>query len=142
MENVNEPEEGRDSVYEFRWDVEVPQEERRYGEKFRKQWRRILQAQKLLPLVSAGLSPCRARFQVCVTEEVAREQLAARQAEVMEELAHLRWSEGGAAAASSGCIAGAGEPAGRHPAGWQGVRVWMSFPRRDVETALAKKPRV
>jgi hypothetical protein len=125
-----------DSVYEFRWDVEVPESERRYGERFRKQWRRVLQAQRLTPLVSAGLAPCHARFQLCVAGDLAAEQVERRQAEVLEELAHLRWSEG----AASRCIEG--EPAGQHPAGWQGVRVWMTFPRRDVETALAKKPKV
>lgn len=129
-------------TYEFRWDIEVPVSERRYGQKFMKQWKRVLQAQKLTPLVSARLCPQRARFQLCVGGDAEQEQIRHHEAEVLEELAHLRRGAvpTGAGIADAGPIEG--EPAGTHPAGWQGVRVWMTFARRDVETALAKKPKV
>ncbi|MBC8104059.1 MAG: hypothetical protein H7Z41_15915 [Cytophagales bacterium] len=125
------------ATYEFRWDVEIPVGERRYGQKFMKQWKRVLQAQKMGPLVSAKLSPHGVRFQLCVTGEAESQQIVEREAEVAEELAHLRWTND---YPPEQCIAG--EPAGRHPAGWQGVRVWMTFSRQDVETALSKKPRI
>jgi hypothetical protein len=125
------------STYEFRWDVEVPTDERRFGQKFTKQWKRVLQAQKMASLVSAKLSPQGARFQLCVTNEAERQYITEREAEIAEELAHLRWANG---LPPEQCIAG--EPAGTHPAGWQGVRIWMTFARQDVEIALAKKPRI
>lgn len=121
--------------YEFRWDVEVPVGERRFGQKFMKQWKRVLQAQKMGPLVSAKLSPVSARFQLCVETEADTNAVRAREAEVAEELAHLRWS--GNAQEQI-----AGEPAGTHPAGWQGVRVWVAFSRRDVEAVLGKKAKI
>jgi len=130
-------------TYEFRWDVEVPLSERRYGQKFMKQWKRVLQVQKLTPLVSARLCPQRARFQLCVGGDAEQEQIQHHEAEVLEELAHLRRGAvptGAGIAADAGPIEG--EPAGTHPAGWQGVRVWMTFARRDVEAALAKKPKI
>jgi hypothetical protein len=129
-------------TYEFRWDIEVPIAERRYGQKFMKQWKRVLQAQKLTPLVSARLCPQRARFQLCVGGDAEQEQIRHHEAEVLEELAHLRRGAvpTGTGIADAGPIEG--EPAGTHPAGWQGVRVWMTFARRDVEAALAKKPKI
>ena len=121
------------ATYTFRWDVEVPLAERgKCGPKFMKQWKRVLQAQKLTPLVSAKLAPYEARFQLCMQGGGEAELVAEREREISEELAHLRRDE----------LPIAGEPTGTHPAGWQGVRVWMTFARRDVETALAKKPRV
>jgi hypothetical protein len=124
------------ATYEFRWDVEVAQTERKYGQKFMKQWRRVLQAQKMLPLVSGKMAPLRARFQVVVAEEAETSTVAAQAAEIVEELSHLRWSNG----TPEENIAG--EPAGKHPAGWQGVRVWMAFARRDVEAVFTKKAKV
>jgi hypothetical protein len=125
------------STYEFRWDVEVPTDERRFGQRFTKQWKRVLQAQKMASLVSAKLSPQGARFQLCVTHETGQQYILEREAEIAEELGHLRWANG---LPAEQCIAG--EPAGTHPAGWQGVRIWMTFARQDVESALAKKPRI
>lgn len=125
------------STYEFRWDVEVPGTERRYGQKFMKQWKRILQAQKMASLVSAKLSPHHARFQLCVDNESEPQAVTACEAEIAEELARLRWTGGGEPRSHI-----EGEPAGHHPAGWQGVRVWMTFARQDVEEALSKKPKV
>ena len=130
-----DPDTASDATYEFRWDVEVPGGERRYGQKFMKQWKRVLQVQKLSALVSAKLAPHEARFQLCVGDNAASESVAAQQAEIADELAHLRWSGD---AGSHIC----GEPAGQHPAGWQGVRVWVTFARQDVEQALAKKAKI
>ena len=127
----------QDSTYEFRWDVEVPTDERRFGQKFTKQWKRVLQAQKMMSLVSLKLSPQGARFQLCVPGESEQQYIMQREAEIAEELGHLRWANG---LPPEQCIAG--EPAGTHPAGWQGVRIWMTFMRQDVELALAKKPRI
>jgi hypothetical protein len=124
------------ATYEFRWDVEVAESERKYGQKFMKQWRRVLQAQKMLPLVSGKMAPLRARVQLVVAGEVESPEVTARAAEVIEELAHLRWS-GGTPEENI-----AGEPAGRHPAGWQGVRVWMAFARQDVEAIFQKKAKI
>lgn len=123
-------------TYEFRWDVEIPGTERRYGQKFMKQWKRVLQMQKMTALVSAKLSLQHARFQLCVEGEVEAQQVLAREAEIAAELAHLRWANGSPEQSIEG------EPSGRHPAGWQGVRVWMTFARRDVESALGKKAKI
>ena len=124
-------------TYEFRWDVEVPGgTTRRYGQKFMKQWKRVLQAQKMAPLVSSKLSPHHARFQLCVAEEVETPEVCACEAEVAAELAHLRWTEGAPEQRIEG------ESADRHPAGWQGVRVWITFARQDVESVLGKKSRI
>ncbi|MBC7809078.1 MAG: hypothetical protein H7145_23325 [Akkermansiaceae bacterium] len=121
------------ATYTFRWDVEVPLEDRaKCGPKFMKQWKRVLQAQKLTPLVSMKLPLHEARFQLCVIGNGEATLVAAHEREIAEELSRLRRDASHIA----------GEPAGTHPAGWQGVRVWMTFARRDVETALAKKPRV
>lgn len=126
--------EGQDTeTYTFRWDVEVPLADRaKCGPKFMKQWKRVLQAQKLTPLVSMKLPLHDARFQLCVSGNGEAALVAAHEREIAEELAQLRRDTSPIA----------GEPAGTHPAGWQGVRVWMTFARRDVETALAKKPRI
>lgn len=121
-------------TYEFRWDVEIPGTERRYGQKFMKQWKRVLQAQKMAPLVSAKLAPRQARFQLCVAEGVESPQVSACEAEVAAELAHLRWTESDPSIQP--------ESADQHPAGWQGVRVWLTFARQDVESVLGRKPRV
>jgi hypothetical protein len=123
-------------TYEFRWDVEVPGAERRYGQKFMKQWKRVLQAQKMGPLVTAKLAPQHARFQVCPPDDAPPQAVTACEQEIAAELAHLRWTDGRPEAHIEG------EPAGTHPAGWQGVRVWMTFARQDVEQALSKKPRL
>jgi hypothetical protein len=123
-------------TYEFRWDVEVPGTERRYGQKFMKQWKRVLQAQKMAPLVSAKLSPRQARFQLCIAGETGDPQVSERETEVAAELAHLRWTGGSPEQHIRG------ESADRHPAGWQGVRVWMTFARQDVESVLGKKARI
>ncbi|MBC8137610.1 MAG: hypothetical protein H8F28_17140 [Fibrella sp.] len=121
------------ATYTFRWDVEVPLTDRaKCGPKFMKQWKRVLQAQKLTPLVSMKLPLHEARFQLCVSGNGEAGLVAAHEQEIADELAHLRRDASHIA----------GEPAGTHPAGWQGVRVWMTFARRDVETALAKKPRI
>ena len=121
------------TTYTFRWDVEVPLADRgKCGIKFMKQWKRVLQAQKLTPLVSAKLAPSEARFQLCLLGGGEAAFVAEREREIAEELAHLRRDQ----------WIVAGEPARTHPAGWQGVRVWMTFARRDVETALAKKPKI
>ena len=125
-----------DATYEFRWDVEVPVAERRYGQKFMKQWKRVLQAQKLGPLVTAKLAPRHARFQLCPPAETSVQAVNVCEQEVAAELAHLRWPDGHPEAHIEG------EPAGKHPAGWQGVRIWMTFARQDVEQALQKKPRI
>lgn len=124
------------TTYEFRWDIEVPATERRFGQKFMKQWKRVLQAQKMTPLVSAKLAPRHARFQLCVDGEEETQSIVAHEAEITDELSRLRW-EGGEAHRHI-----EGEPAGKHPAGWQGVRVWMTFSRQDVETVLGKKPKI
>ena len=135
-------------TYEFRWDVEVPGGERRYGQKFMKQWKRILQVQKLSPLVSA-ISAHHARFQVCIGPE---ETLLANAGAARYKRRHRRRCRlrsvrpklPKCCRASNGLEAGLplshidGEPARRHPAGWQGVRVWMTFARRDVEAVLGK----
>lgn len=123
-------------TYEFRWDVEIPGTERRYGQKFMKQWKRMLQAQKMAALVSAKLSPREARFQLCVAQEVKSPQVSACEAEIAEELSHLRWTEGGPHASIHP------ESADRHPTGWQGVRIWMTFARQDVESVLSRKSKI
>ena len=123
-------------TYEFRWDVEIPGTERRFGQKFMKQWKRVLQAQKMGPLVSSKLSPQEARFQLCVAEGAESPQVTACEAEVAAELAHLRWMDGAPGERIHP------ESADRHPAGWQGVRVWMTFARQDVESVLGKKSKV
>lgn len=135
------------ATYEFRWDVEVPGPTElkhsgavsgRYGQKFMKQWKRVLQAQKMAPLVSAKLSPRHARFQLCLAGEIEPPQVSVCEAEVSAELAHLRWTNGAAPEQNI-----EGEPADRHPAaGWQGVRVWVTFARHDVECVLGKKAKV
>jgi hypothetical protein len=124
------------TTYEFRWDIEVPESERRYGQRFMKQWRRILQVQKMTPLVSGKLLPLYARFQLVVTGETQTPDVAAHTAEVLAELSHLRWIQGTAEENI------AGEPAGQHPGGWQGVRVWMAFARQDVEAVFGRKAKV
>lgn len=123
------------TTYEFRWDVEVPGAEPRFGQRFMKQWKRVLQAQRMSSLVSHRLSPRAARFQVCVPTDSEVIDIAAREAAVAAELAHLRWPE-----TPEGVISP--ESPDRHPAGWQGVRVWMTFERQDVETALARKSKL
>lgn len=123
-------------TYEFRWDVEVLGNERRFGQKFMKQWKRVLQAQKMSPLVSARLSPCTARFQLCVEDGAEAPLVTACEAEVAAALAHLRWSEGWPEERIRP------EQPDRHPAGWQGVRIWMTFPRQDVENVLSKKRKI
>lgn len=121
------------ATYTFRWDVEVPLADRaKCGPKFMKQWKRVLQAQKLTPLVSMKLPLHDARFQLCISGSGEAELVVAHEREIAEELARLRRDASPIA----------GDPAGIHPTGWQGVRVWMTFARRDVETALAKKPKV
>ena len=125
------------AAYEFRWDVEVSAGERRFGQKFMKQWKRVLQVQKMSPLVSAKLAPLSARYQLCVGNETEAKTVQAREAEVAEELTHLRWAGGMPPASHI-----AGEPAGQHPAGWEGVRVWVAFARRDVEEVLGKKSKI
>ena len=125
------------ATYTFRWDIEVPTGERRYGQKFMRQWKRVLQAQKMMPLVSAKLSPWQARFQLCIPAETEQGQVMEREAEVAAELSHLRWA---GSEEAERCIAG--EPAGTHPAGWEGVRVWMTYARQDVEAAFVKKVRI
>ena len=121
-------------TYTFRFDVDVPLAERgKCGPKFMKQWKRVLSAQKLSPLVSPKLSPQGARFQLCIAGgDAAAELIAEREREIADELMHLRRDE----------LPVMGEPTGAHPAGWQGVRVWMTFDRHDVEMALAKKPKL
>jgi hypothetical protein len=123
-------------TYEFRWDVEVPAGERRFGQKFMKQWRRVLQVQKMGPLVSANVAPRHARFQLCTEGGAEAKEIAAREAEVAAELAHLRW---GSEHPEENIV---GEPAGRHPAGWQGVRVWVAYARQDVEAVLGRKAKL
>lgn len=123
------------ATYEFRWDVEVPPGERRFGQKFMKQWKRVLQVQKMSPLVSAKVAPRRARFQLCVDAHEGAQAIAAHEAEVADELSHLRFQSGNPSNI-------AGEPAGAHPAGWQGVRVWVQFNRHDVEEVLGKKAKI
>ena len=124
------------STYEFRWDVEVPGTERRFGQKFMKQWKRVLQAQKMAPLVSSKLSPRAARFQLCLAREVEAPDVSACEAAVAAELAHLRWAEGRPEERIRP------ECPERHPVGWQGVRVWMTFARQDVESVLGRKSKV
>lgn len=127
------------STYEFRWDVSVPGiAERRFGQKFMKQWKRVLQAQKMGPLVSAKLSPQHARFQLCVAEKVESSQISACEAEVRDALEHLRWPSGANAADAVTAVT----PAPESPDHWQGVRVWMTFARQDVESVLGKKSKV
>jgi hypothetical protein len=128
-----EPEVG---TYEFRWDVEVPAGERRFGQQFMKQWRRVLQAQKMAPLVSAKVPPRRARFQLCTEGGAEAQSVATQEAEVAAELAHLRWAS---EHPEENIV---GEPAGRHPSGWQGVRVWVAYARQDVEAVLGRKARI
>ena len=123
-------------TYEFRWDVEIPGTERRYGQKFMKQWKRVLQAQKMGPLVSPKLTPRRARFQLCVADSAEPPHVSACAAEVAAELAHLRWGDGTPEERIQP------ESPDRHPAGWQGVRIWLTFARQDVESVLGKKPKV
>jgi hypothetical protein len=130
------PMETGSGTYEFRWDVEVPAGERRFGQKFMKQWRRVLQAQKMGPLVSARVPPRWARFQLCTEGDAEVQAVTAREAEVAAELAHLRW---GSEHPEENIV---GEPAGRHPSGWQGVRVWVAYARQDVEAVLGRKARV
>jgi hypothetical protein len=121
------------ATYTFRWDVEVPLADRaKCGPKFMKQWKRVLQAQKLTPLVSMKLPLRDARFQLCVSGSGEAELVTAHEREIAEELSRLRRDASPIA----------GDPAGVLPTGWEGVRVWMTFARRDVETALAKKPKV
>jgi len=117
------------STYEFRWDVPVDMESRKFGTTFMKQFRRVLQAQKMTPLVTAALAPRQARFQLCLTQGEAN-TIQTFEAQVQEELQRLRWSEDAHIS---------GEPSDSHPAGWQGVRLWLTFARADVEAALAKK---
>ena len=155
-DHANQPHEsindGGAETYEFRWDVEVPGGERRYGQKFMKQWKRVLQVQKMSPLVSAKLAAHHARFQLCVAPETVgasgdglaspaggaiTNPVSVCEAEIAEELSRFRWADGGT---SDGHIEG--EPARQHPAGWQGVRVWMTFARHDVEAVLGKKPKI
>ncbi len=124
------------ATYEFRWDVEAPIEERRYGQKFMKQWKRVLQAQRMGPLVSAKLSPRHARFQLCTSEDTTAPEITACADQIAHELGRLRWTRGTAEANIEG------EPPSRHANGWQGVRVWMTFTRQDVETVLGKKARI
>ena len=121
-------------TYEFRWDIEIPGTERRFGQRFMKQWKRVLQAQNMAPLVSRKLSPRAARFQLCVGGETEGPQVSACEAEVTAELSHLRWIEGGEHIRP--------ELPDRHPAGWQGVRVWMTFARQDVEDVLGRKSKI
>ena len=122
-----------DATYTFRFDIEVPLAERgKCGAKFMKQWKRVLQAQKLTPLVAAKLPPYDARFQLCVGQGYESALIAEREAEIVEQLMHLRRD----------ALPVSGEPAGQHPTGWQGVRVWMTFGRRDVESVLTKKPKI
>lgn len=119
-------------TYTFRFDVEVMLAERgKCGGKFMKQWKRVLQAQKLSPLVSPKLLPQEARFQLCMSDGAAS-LVAEREKEIADELMHLRRDS----------LPVSGEPPRTHPAGWQGVRVWMTFDRHDVEMALAKKPKL
>lgn len=125
-----------DPTYEFRWDVEVAGTERRFGQKFMKQWKRVLQAQKMACLVSAKLSPHAARFQLCVGDETETPLVTACQAEVAAELAHLRWTQGRPEERIRP------EQPDHHPAGWQGVRVWMTFARQDVESVLGRKSKI
>ena len=125
-----------DTTYEFRWDVEVPGTERRYGQKFMKQWKRVLQAQKMAPLVSSKLSPREARFQLCVAGEIQPPDVSLCEAEVASALSHLRWGEGAPEAHIHS------DAADRQASGFQGVRVWMTFARQDVESVLAKKRKI
>lgn len=133
---------GAASTYEFRWDVAVEGTERRYGQKFMKQWKRVLQAQKMGPLVSAKLSPREARFQLCLAENDPGEAnaLPARQAEVLAELSHLRWRDAPEQHIHTENAERGG--AASNTPGFQGVRVWMTFARHDVETVLGKKPKI
>ena len=125
------------STYEFRWDVAVPGTERRYGQKFMKQFKRVLQAQKMASLVSPKLSPREARFQVCLTgEEIEAPTVSVCEAEVAAALSHLRWES----RAPEACIHL--ESPDRRPSGFQGVRIWMTFARQDVESVLGKKSRI
>jgi hypothetical protein len=128
------------AVFEFRWDVEVPPEtdagrvgEKGYGERFMKQWRKMLTVQRMAPLVSKTVAPRRARYQLCVAGEAPGESVTAREKEITRALSRLSWGE----ERPSDSITG--EPAGNHPAGWQGVRVWIAFAREDIEKALGKQ---
>ena len=123
--NANDPFDDT-PTYEFRWDVAVPGTERRYGQKFMKQWKRVLQAQKMAPLVSAKLAPREARFQLCVADEAPLGEVNACEAEVTDALAHLRW-HGGAAPAASPILPG--RPRHRH--GGAG-RITPRVPARDT----------
>jgi hypothetical protein len=135
--NANDPFDDT-PTYEFRWDVAVPGTERRYGQKFMKQWKRVLQAQKMAPLVSAKLAPREARFQLCVADEAPPGEVNACEAEVTDALAHLRWHGG---TAPDEHIHAEGADRAR-PGSFQGVRVWVTFARQDVETVLGKKARI
>jgi hypothetical protein len=104
-----------------------------------KQWKRVLQAQKMAPLVSNKLSPREARFQLCMAGEIEPPAVNACQAEVADALAHLRWQNG---AAPEQHIHAENPDRATPTSGFQGVRVWVTFARRDVETVLGKKPRV
>lgn len=123
------------ALYEFRWDVEMTDGGRNFGPRFMKQWRKILQAQKMTALISNTVAPLQARFQICVTGETQGDAVSEREQEIKRELARLRWCERSPEESIQG------EPAGYHPAGWQGVRVWVAFAKADVETALGKKPK-
>jgi hypothetical protein len=127
--------EATNAIYEFRWDVEVPEEGRNFGPRFMKQWRKVLQAQKMTALISNAVAPQQARFQLCVAGETGGDAVSEREKEIKRELARLRWCE------RSPDESIQGEPAGSHPAGWQGVRVWVAFAKSDVESALGKKPK-
>ncbi|GAB4463422.1 MAG: hypothetical protein OHK0029_32000 [Armatimonadaceae bacterium] len=129
---------GSAAEYEFRWDVEVPISTKRFGQHFSKQWRKVLQAQKLTPLINAGITPCRAQYQLLGStgeESAPAELLSEREDQIVQELVRLRWNQ----ARPEDRIQG--KPAGNHPAGWQGVRIWLAFARQDVESVLEKKPR-
>lgn len=138
-EKANTPTEA--SVFEFRWDVEVPPEnennnrgqEKGYGERFMKQWRKMLTVQRMAPLFSKTVAPRRARYQLCVAGESPGESVTAREKEITRALARLSWGEERPAENITG------EPAGSHPAGWQGVRIWIAFAREDIEKALGKQ---
>ena len=118
---------------EFRWDVEVAFAEKQYGDKFLKQWRRILKAQRLGAL-GAKIPPRTARYQICANEETQGTVLASKQAAVEKAIDGLRRTE------NIGEEQIAKEESETHPLGWQGVRVWMTFERDAIEDALGKKP--
>ena len=115
---------------EFRWDVEVPFAEKQYGDKFIRQWRKILKQQRLAALGSK-IPPRKARYQICMNAETRTSDLASKQAELEKAIAKLRSGDGESIAPES---------PETHPLEWQGVRVWMTFERDDVENTLGKKP--